>query len=112
MRHAGERKGCHLSQASRDAMSENLDPLILDFLEWLPPGPRPYTQVMEAWRTSCPRLTVWEDAVDRGFVARVSANGAGRAIALTKPGRDSLANHRRLAPSGWRGARSGQERLE
>jgi hypothetical protein len=93
-------------------MSENLDPLILDFLEWLAPGPRPYTQVMEAWRTSCPRLTVWEDAVDRGFVARVSANGAGRAIALTRAGRDFLADHRRMAPSGLRAAPRGQEGLE
>ena len=41
----------------------NLDPLILDFLEWIGGGPRPYAEVMEAWRTSCPRLTVWEDAI-------------------------------------------------
>jgi hypothetical protein len=44
--------------------------LILDLLEWLAPGPRSYVDVMEAWRTSCPRLTVWEDAVDEGYVVR------------------------------------------
>src|SRR6188472_2540614 len=75
-------------------MSDGLDPLICDFLEWLAPGPRPYAEVMEAWRTSCPRLTVWEDAIDRGFVARVAAN-AGRKIAITPAGR------------GARGAKSG-----
>ena len=42
--------------------------LVADFLLSLQPGPRPYAEVMEAWRTSCPRLPVWEDAVDAGFV--------------------------------------------
>jgi hypothetical protein len=93
-------------------MSENLDPLILDFLEWLAPEPRPYAQVMEAWRTSCPRLTVWEDSLDRGFVARVSANGAGRVIALTEAGRDFLADHGRMAPSGFSAAPSREEVLD
>ena len=78
-------------------MTQNLDPLIRDFLEWLAPGPRPYAEVMEAWRTSCPRLTVFEDAIDRGFVARGAANGAGRVIAITDAGRDFLAE-RRMAP--------------
>ena len=45
-------------------MTETLKPLIVDFLAWLADGPRPYGEVMEAWRTSCPRLTVWEDAID------------------------------------------------
>ncbi len=31
---------------------------------------RLYSEVIETWRTSCPRLTIWEDAVDRGYVAR------------------------------------------
>jgi hypothetical protein len=91
-------------------MTPNLDPLILDFLEWLAPGPRPYAEVMEAWRTSCPRLTVWEDAIDRGFVARESANGAGRVVAITKVGRDFLAQNRRMAPGGSRAAPSREER--
>ena len=74
-------------------MSADLDPLILDFLEWLAPSPRPYAEVMEAWRTSCPRLTVFEDAIDRGFVAR-SANGGERMIAITETGRNFLAERR------------------
>jgi hypothetical protein len=43
---------------------------MLDFLEWIGPEPRLYADVIEAWRTSCPRRPVWEDAKDRGFVAR------------------------------------------
>jgi hypothetical protein len=51
-------------------MSDILTPLTVDFLAWLAPAPRPYAEVMEAWRTSCPRLTVWEDVLEAGFVAR------------------------------------------
>ena len=44
-------------------------PLVLDLVEWVAVRPRAYADVMEAWRTSCPRLTVWEDAVEAGLVA-------------------------------------------
>lgn len=53
--------------------------LILDLIEWVAAGPRGYGEVMEAWRTSCPRLPVWEDACDHGFVAR-EVDGAGRTV--------------------------------
>jgi hypothetical protein len=49
-------------------MSETTEPLIRDLLAWIGPHPRPYAEVMEAWRTSCPRLPVWEEAVDRGLL--------------------------------------------
>lgn len=53
-------------------MAEPLDPLILDLLESLALAPRPYSEVMSAWRTSCPRLPVWEEANARGFIERQS----------------------------------------
>ncbi len=46
-----------------------LESLILDLLEWIGPFARPYDEVLEAWRTSCPRFPVWEDARERGLVA-------------------------------------------
>ena len=49
-------------------MTDTVDSLILDLLEWIGPRSRPYAEVIDAWRTSCPRLTVWEDAIERGFV--------------------------------------------
>lgn len=52
-----------------------VEALILDLLEWLAIGDRSYEEVMDAWRTTCPRLTVWEDANDRGLVAREEADG-------------------------------------
>jgi hypothetical protein len=42
--------------------------LTLQFLAWVAEAPRSYRQTMEAWRTSCPRMPVWEDAVDDGLV--------------------------------------------
>jgi hypothetical protein len=60
--------------------------LILDLLESLEAGPRPYAEVMEAWRTHCPGLPVWEDCVDLGLVRR-----DGTVIELTDAGRRRLA---------------------
>jgi len=75
-------------------MSDVVEPLILDLLEWIGPAPRPYVEVMDAWRTSCPRLPVWEEANARGYVAREHRPGAGAFIAVTREGRAYLAQHR------------------
>jgi len=55
--------------------ASTIEPLILDLLEWLSGRARNYTEVMDAWRTSCPRLPVWEEANDRGLVTQTSVNG-------------------------------------
>jgi hypothetical protein len=52
-----------------------VEALILDLLEWLANGERTYEEVMGAWRTSCPRLPVWEDANDRGLITSQRMNG-------------------------------------
>lgn len=69
-------------------MTTNLDPLVRDLVEWVAKEPRLYTEVLEAWRTSCPRLTVWEDAVDRGLVERQIISGHGVFVMATAAGRD------------------------
>jgi D-3-phosphoglycerate dehydrogenase len=56
-------------------MSETVEALILDMLEWLTLRDRSYTETMDAWRTSCPRLPVWEDANDRGLITIERQNG-------------------------------------
>ena len=78
-------------------MSATLTPLILDFLDWLAVKPRCYEDVMEAWRTSCPRLTVWEDAVDQGFVARRRVEGM-LLVELTATGQRFLEQNRGPGP--------------
>jgi hypothetical protein len=78
----------------------DLDPLILDLLEWIGHEPRSYADVIDAWRTSCPRLTVWEDAMDRGFAAREHGRGREVMIGLTEAGAAFLrANGRMAGPS-------------
>jgi hypothetical protein len=52
-----------------------VDALIVDLLEWLASGERTYQEVIDAWRTSCPKLPVWEDARDRGYVTQENFNG-------------------------------------
>jgi len=85
----------------------DLDPLILDLLEWVGREPRSYADVIDAWRTSCPRLTVWEDAMDRGFAARDQVKGHEVMIRLTPAGREFLREHGRVvAPSVARMERS------
>jgi hypothetical protein len=68
--------------------------LVLDLLEFVSREPRTYSQVMEAWRTSCPKLPVWEDALGHGFVRRVQNGGAGAVVEVTPAGRSFLDSER------------------
>jgi hypothetical protein len=72
-------------------MSEAADALVLDLVEWIAREPRPYAQVIATWRTSCPRLTIWEDAVDLGYVTR----GHDAMVVVTEQGRKLLRAHGR-----------------
>lgn len=76
-------------------MTPIIEPLVLDLVEWIAKEPRSYAEVMEAWRTSCPRLTVWEDAVDRGLVSRERNPGADPIVVATPEGRRLLQVHGR-----------------
>lgn len=72
------------------------DPLVLDFVEWIAREPRAYAEVVGAWKTSCPRLTIWEDAAESGFVARESVAGLGLVVKVTEDGRKVLRAHGRI----------------
>ena len=76
-------------------MANPVDALILDLLEWIGPAPRPYSEVIEAWRTSCPRLPVWEEAGSRGFIERRHEPGSEATIAVTARGKQFLDRRRR-----------------
>ena len=76
-------------------MTETMDALVLDLVEWIAREPRLYSEVIETWRTSCPRLTIWEDAVDRGFVARRPTTD-GLRVTVTDGGERFLREHGRV----------------
>ena len=78
-------------------MADAADPLVLDFVEWIAREPRLYSEVIATWRTSCPRLTIWEDAVDRGYVAREANPGAGVRVAITASGEKFLRENGRMS---------------
>jgi hypothetical protein len=75
-------------------MTDNLNNLILDLLEWLSAGPRPYAEVLDAWRTSCPRFPVWEEANDRGFLERQSVPRGGQLVSVSTAGFEHLRTYR------------------
>ena len=65
--------------------------LTLQFLAWVADRPRSYADVMEAWRTSCPRLQVWEEATANGWVRRENGPSLREAkIVITEQGREWL----------------------
>jgi D-3-phosphoglycerate dehydrogenase / 2-oxoglutarate reductase len=77
-----------------------VESLILDLLEWIGPNPRPYFEVLDAWRTSCPRLPVWEEAQSRGFVVGYHEAGQGRLVSVTTAGREHVHAERASSPAG------------
>jgi hypothetical protein len=58
--------------------------IMVQFLAWVADRPRTYGEAMEAWRSTCPRLSVWEDATIDGLI-RIE-NDTARAVTLTERG--------------------------
>jgi hypothetical protein len=61
------------------------DALTRDLLLWIDAEPRTYAETMEAWRTHCPRLSIWEDAL-LGRLVEVRRSQ----VQLTALGREAL----------------------
>lgn len=75
-------------------MPDPVEALLLDLLEWLASKPRAYADVIDAWRTSCPRLPVWEEANDRGLVECRHREEIGSIVFVTPRGWQLLERHR------------------
>lgn len=71
-------------------MTATCDPLVFDLVQWVAREPRTYAEVIDAWKTSCPRLTVWEDAIDQGLITRKSVGARGTIVVVTGAGRALL----------------------
>ena len=71
--------------------------LLVQFLAWVAATPRTYQDTMDAWRTSCPRISVWEDALIEGLVAPGDTPAGSQGdvrIVLTEAGQAHLARRR------------------
>ena len=77
-------------------MSDTVEALIADLLEYVATAERTYDEVMDAWHTSCPKLPVWEEANDRGLIVRTRLNGHA-VVEITAAGTAFLEQHRRSA---------------
>lgn len=86
------------------------DDLVIELLAWLGDRGRPYAEVMARWRTSCPRLAIWEDAVAMRLVRSLGRGSpAGERVVLTGEGRRVLAGR---ALGSRRGAAPGPARAD
>jgi hypothetical protein len=71
-------------------MQEPAEALLFEFLDWISSRPRTYSEAMEAWRTNCPRHSVWEDALGEGLITfeeqdrRVTLTARGRALLASR----------------------------
>ena len=87
-------------------MPEPVSLLMIQFLEWVSSRRRTYAEAMDAWRTSCPRLSVWEDALIDGLIQVGGGGPSPRSeVTLTPRGRATLEGNqdRRTVPAGAAG---------
>jgi hypothetical protein len=73
-------------------MNRSHEALTVQMLEWIAGGTHSYAEVIDVWKSSCPRLTVWEDACADGLVD--AAPGMAGVVSLTGKGRDMLCRRR------------------
>ncbi len=72
-------------------MPESANLLMLEFLSWISSRRRTYAETMNAWQSTCPRHTIWEDAIIDGYI-QVNRNETLRdpEVSLTVNGRALL----------------------
>jgi hypothetical protein len=63
---------------------------MIQFLEWVAARPRTREDVMDAWRSSCPRMPVWEDARAEGYVRQHGGERGEHRVELTARGKAAL----------------------
>ena len=68
--------------------------LTLQLLEWVAERPRPYAEAIGAWKSNCPQLSVWDDAIIDGLIRTNRQNGSEPIVELTPAGQAALESHR------------------
>jgi hypothetical protein len=75
-------------------MTEPLSPTTRELLAWVASGRRTYAESIDAWRSNCPRLSAWDDALTAGLI-RVER----RRVVLTARGRLLLDDQAASSPA-------------
>ena len=70
--------------------------IMIQFLEWVAAKPRRREDVMDAWRSSCPRFPVWEDARAEGLIRQCGGDKGQHRVELTELGHAALERARVL----------------
>jgi hypothetical protein len=83
---------------SEPPLVDTFEDLVLDLLEWVGPNPRPYCDVIEAWRTSCPRLPRLGRRKRPRLISRHHQPGHGTLVSVTATGAEHLRKHREPSP--------------
>lgn len=67
--------------------------IMIQFLEWVAARPRSREDVLDAWRSSCPRMPVWEDARADGLVRQCGGERGEHRVELTDRAKALLKRH-------------------
>jgi hypothetical protein len=71
-------------------MQDAADALTKQFLAWVAEAPRSYAEA-DAWRRSCPHLSIWEDAIAGGLIRFENGSSMKESrLLLTARGRKQL----------------------
>ena len=62
--------------------------LTLQMLDWIERRRCTYSEVLDVWRSSCPQLTVWEDACAEGLIE--TRHGYAGPVSVSEKGRKLL----------------------
>ena len=64
---------------------------VMEFLTWVSLRPRTYGEAMASWRSTCPRLSTWEDALADGLIEVAAGATLDQSVVkLTQRGRAVL----------------------
>jgi hypothetical protein len=58
---------------------------MIELLHWVSEQPRMYAETVDRWKSSCPRLMYWEDAIADGLVRVRDGH-----VELTETGKERL----------------------
>ena len=59
---------------------------VVELLDWIAREERSYAETMAAWTTHCPRLPIWEDALEARLVEIARRGSRGSKVVLTQSG--------------------------